>query len=141
MLTQITAKEMGVKKRTDPKQSIFGGASYILKLKKRLPADIPEPDRLWFALAAYNVGYGHLQDARRLARRWQLNPNRWTDVKQVLPHLRDKAWHKHTKYGFARGDEAVTYVTNIRHYYDLLSWQEQQNSTSLLSVANLPDVQ
>ncbi len=120
MLTQITAKQMGVKKRTDPAQSIEGGARYFRLLKDRLPKQIKEPDRSWLALAAYNIGYGHLMDGREITRRTGGNPDLWMDVKKKLPLLRDREWHRKTRYGFARGDEAVQYVENIRNYYRFL---------------------
>ena len=66
MLTQRTAEAMGVRNRLDPKQSIQGGARYISQLIAQLPESIYEADRIWFALASYNVGMGHLDDARKL---------------------------------------------------------------------------
>ena len=120
MLTQTTAKEVGVTHRLDPTQSILGGAKYLEKLKKRLPEEITEPDRTWFALAAYNVGMGHLKDARKLASRLEKNPNLWNDLKEVLPLLSKKKYYKTLKYGYARGNEPVTYVKRIRNFEDIL---------------------
>ncbi len=120
MLTRITAKQMGVKNRIDPAQSIRGGSHYLRQLKDRLPRKIREPDRNWFALAAYNIGYGHLMDARKITRQTGGNPDIWMDLKKKLPLLRDQKWYKNTVYGFARGDEAVQYVENIRSYYQML---------------------
>ncbi len=120
MLTQITAKQMGVKRRTNPAQSIEGGARYFRMLMDRLPKHIEEPDRSWLALAAYNIGYGHLMDGREITRQTGGNPDLWMDVKKKLPLLRDRQWHRNTRYGFARGDEAVQYVENIRSYYRFL---------------------
>ncbi len=120
MLTQITARRLGIKKRTDPAQSIEGGARYLRMLMDRLPQEITEPDRSWLALAAYNIGYGHLMDGREITRQTGGNPNLWMDVKKKLPLLRDKEWYRKTRYGFARGDEAVQYVENIRSYYRFL---------------------
>ena len=120
MLTQTTAKEMGVKRRTDPKQSIKGGARYFSKLLKRIPESVSEPDRTWFALAAYNVGMGHLYDARTLARRLNKDPDRWHDLSEVLPLLSRKQYYKSLKHGYARGREPVLYVQRIRDYHDIL---------------------
>jgi membrane-bound lytic murein transglycosylase F len=120
MLTQVTAREMGVKYRLNAKQSIYGGAKYLSKLRKRLPVEIHEPDRTWFALAAYNVGMGHLYDARELAGRLGKNPNIWSDMKAVLPLLAQKKYYKHLRYGYARGREPVAYVNRIRNYEELL---------------------
>nr|WP_281492509.1 membrane-bound lytic murein transglycosylase MltF [Lacimicrobium sp. SS2-24] len=126
MLTLPTAKDLGVTSRLDPKQSIEGGARYLQGLVERIPERIEYPDRLWFALAAYNVGMGHLEDARILTERQGGNPDIWVDVKSRLPLLRQKRFYKTTRYGYARGDEAVTYVANIRRYYDTLVWLDEQ---------------
>ena len=124
MLTRRTAKELGVRNRLDPKQSIDGGAAYLVKLRKRLPKEIQEPDRTWMALAAYNVGYGHLTDARKLAKKDGGDNSRWMDVKDYLPLLSQKRYYKQTRHGYARGSEPVTYVQNIRRYFDVLVWND-----------------
>lgn len=124
MLTRRTAKELGVRNRLDPKQSIDGGAAYLVKLRKRLPKEIHEPDRTWMALAAYNVGYGHLTDARKLAKKDGGDNSRWMDVKDYLPLLSQKRYYKQTRHGYARGSEPVTYVQNIRRYFDVLVWND-----------------
>ncbi|GAA0857081.1 membrane-bound lytic murein transglycosylase MltF [Aliiglaciecola litoralis] len=131
MLTLATAKDLGVESRLDPEQSIRGGADYFAKLLKRIPARIREPDRIWFAMAAYNIGLGHLEDARVLTQRQGGNPDMWIDVKKRLPQLRQKKYYKTTRYGYARGDEAVTYVDNIRRYYDTLVWLDDQTEDTL----------
>jgi len=122
MLTQATAEQVGVEDRLDPGESIDGGARYLRGILDRLPGHIAEPDRTWLALAGYNVGYGHLEDARTLALDEGADPSHWLDVKQFLPLLREETWYQKTRYGFARGDEPVTYVDNIRGYYDILVW-------------------
>jgi len=126
MLTQPTAKQFGVESRLDPEDNIRGGSVYLRKLLKRIPDRISEHDRPWFALAAYNIGWGHVQDARRLTSKLGGNPDKWVDVKKQLPLLRQKRYYKKTRYGFARGDEAVNYVSNIRRYYDTLVWIDQK---------------
>lgn len=125
MLTQGTAEAMGVSNRLDPRQSINGGAKYFLHVYESLPDSIKEPDRSWFALAAYNIGIGHLDDARKLAQAERLNPDKWLDVKQMLPRLSEKQWYRKTRYGYARGGETVHFVANIRRYYDILTWVTQ----------------
>ena len=120
MLTQTTAKAMGIKKRTDPRQSIKGGAKYLSQLIKRVPEDVVADDRIWFALAAYNVGFGHLLDARKLARDLGKSPSTWHDLKEVLPLLSQKKYYKKLKYGYARGAEPVKYIDRIRYYQDVL---------------------
>ena len=122
MLTRDTAKFVGVQNRLIPKQSIEGGAKYLSQLLKRLPESIPDDERIWFALASYNIGYGHLMDARRLATMRKQNPNSWADVKENLPLLHQKKWYKKTRYGYARGKEAQHYVNNIRQYNKTLTW-------------------
>lgn len=120
MLTKTTAAQLGLTNRLDPDQSIRGGARYIAHVREKLPSRIPEPDRTWLALAAYNVGFGHLEDARRITQQLGRDPDRWIDVKESLPLLRQKKWYSKTKHGYARGNEAVVYVENIRSYYDLM---------------------
>ena len=124
MLTRPTAKELGVSNRLDALQSLRGGARYYKKLLARLPSGIEQPDRNWFALAAYNIGLGHLEDARVLTEKQGGNPNLWRDVKKHLPLLRQRKWYETTKYGYARGDEPVRYVRNIRNYYSILTFDE-----------------
>ncbi|MBY6034836.1 membrane-bound lytic murein transglycosylase MltF [Marinobacter daepoensis] len=120
MLTRTTANYIGINNRLDAKESIEGGARYFRMVHGRIPERIPEPDRTWFALASYNVGFGHLEDARRLAESAGKNPDRWMDVKEFLPLLAQKEWYSKTRFGYARGNEPVVYVQNIRRYYDVL---------------------
>ena len=122
MLTQRTARQMSVENRLDPEESIMGGARYFMHVKERLPERIQEPDRTWMALAAYNVGLGHLEDARKITEYQGGDPDKWIDVMARLPLLSQKAYYKYTRYGYARGREPVKYVQNIRSYYDILVW-------------------
>jgi membrane-bound lytic murein transglycosylase F len=134
MLTEDTARSLGVNDRLNPEQSIEGGARYFVQLKNDLPEKITEPDRTWLALAAYNVGLGHLQDAMLLAKKRGLNQFKWVDVKQQLPLLQKPAWFSKTRHGYARGYEPVIFVQNIRRYVDVITWaQDQSNSHGLLS--------
>ncbi|HEY9203263.1 MAG TPA: membrane-bound lytic murein transglycosylase MltF [Sulfurimonas sp.] len=120
MLTQSTAKMLGVKNRLDPEQSIEGGAKHLNELLKRVPPEVNGEDRLKFALAAYNVGLGHVFDAQLLAERMGLNKNVWSDLKKVLPLLAQKKYYKTLKHGYARGSEPVRYVDSIYDYRDIL---------------------
>ncbi len=120
MLTQNTAKQVGVVNRVDPRQSIMGGARYLLYLYQRLPEEIAEPDRTWFALAAYNVGYGHVKDVFHLARKDGKDPYVWSSVRPYFYLLSKSEWYKDLEYGYARGYETVDYVQRIRSYYALL---------------------
>jgi len=122
MLTQSTADQVGVHDRSDPQASIIGGAKYLRTVAKKIPARIKDPNRLWLTLAGYNIGFGHLEDARILTERDGANPDLWMEVKQRLPLLSQKAVYKTVRHGFARGQEPVDYVDNIRNYYDLLVW-------------------
>lgn len=122
MLTRTTAKEVGVSNRLDAEQSLRGGTEYLLQMKKRIPKDIVEPDRTWLALAAYNIGYGHLEDARVLTERHGDNPDRWQDIRKYLPLLQQKKYYSTLRHGFARGRESVQYVRNIRHFHSILRW-------------------
>jgi membrane-bound lytic murein transglycosylase F len=125
MLTERTAKELGVLNRLDAQEAIMGGAQYLQTMRNNLPGHIPEPDRTWMALAAYNVGAGHLEDARVITESQGKNPSKWDDVKQFLPLLAKPKWHKKTRYGYARGWEPVIYVRNIRSYYEIMLWLDE----------------
>ena len=120
MLTEDTADRMNVTNRLDARQSTMAGARYLQLLKEQLPLRIEEPDRTWLALASYNQGYGHLEDARILATKVGYNPDRWADVKKVMPLLAQPEYFLQAKYGQARGGEAVIFVESVRMYHDML---------------------
>ena len=120
MLTGETADRLGVNNRLDARQSILGGARYLALMKDSLPARITEPDRTWMALAAYNQGLGHLEDARRITQARGGDPDSWADVKEALPYLSRGTYAKWMRYGYARGHEALQFAENIRNYYDIL---------------------
>jgi membrane-bound lytic murein transglycosylase F len=121
MLTEDTADRVRVKDRLDARESILGGARYLRLVADILPPRIEEPDRTFLALAAYNLGIGHLEDARILAQRRGLSPDRWQDVRLALPALADPAQYGGLKHGFARGHEAMQFVDNVRNYEDILA--------------------
>lgn len=121
MLTQPTAQSLGVTNRLDPDQAIDAGARYLADRHRRLPDSIPEPDRTFLALASYNIGRGHLLDARQLARDLDRNPDSWQDMREVLPLKADKRYYPSTRHGYARGYEPVHYVQRIRNYRDVIS--------------------
>ncbi len=120
MLTLPTAKQVGIKSRLDAEQSINGGAIYMSSLMGRLPESIPDRTKIWYGLAAYNIGMGHLYDARNLARSLGKNPDSWEDMQEVLPLLANKKYYSRLRYGYARGSEPVEYVKRVRHYRDIL---------------------
>jgi membrane-bound lytic murein transglycosylase F len=121
MLTDETADRLQVKNRLDPRESILGGARYFALLKESIQARIPEPDRTFLALGAYNQGIGHLEDARIVAQKSGFNPDKWQDVRQVLPRLADPDTFQALQHGYARGFEAVQFVDSVRNYYDILA--------------------
>jgi membrane-bound lytic murein transglycosylase F len=89
--------------------------------------DIPDPrQKKRFTLAAYNVGYGHVRDAQAIARQQGMDINKWTSLEKTLPLLSKQKYYKHTRHGYARGQEPVTYVERILTYYDILR-QKRQN--------------
>jgi membrane-bound lytic murein transglycosylase F len=120
MLTGDTADQMRVSNRLDARESIIAGAKYLLLLKDKMPHRIKEPDRTWLALAAYNQGFSHLEDARILTKRNRMNPDSWADVKKWMPLLNRPKYYKTLKRGYARGGEAVILVESVRSYYDML---------------------
>ncbi|MFT5660312.1 MAG: membrane-bound lytic murein transglycosylase F [Sulfurimonas sp.] len=124
MLTNNTAKLLGVKNRIDVKQSIYGGAKYLRVIDRKLPPEIKGKNRWAFTLASYNVGYGHILDAQGLARKLNKNPYSWIDIKEVLPLLTQKKYFRKLKYGYARGNEPVKYVDAIQNYYDIIQKHE-----------------
>lgn len=133
MLTEATADMLGVTDRLDARQAIMGGARYIVMLKDTIPKRVPEPDRTWLALAAYNIGYAHLEDARVLAQRMKLNPDSWADVKKTLPLLNKVEYYSTVKYGFARGGAPVIFVESIRTYHKILEKYEAPHTPVLPS--------
>ncbi len=114
MLTKNTAQSLGITDRTDAEQSISGGVRYLQDMMSKVPESVPENERIWFALAAYNMGYAHMLDARALTAKTKGNPDSWADVKQRLPLLSQKPYYSKLTYGYARGHEAYAYVENIR---------------------------
>ncbi|HSR02714.1 MAG TPA: transglycosylase SLT domain-containing protein, partial [Methylophilaceae bacterium] len=120
MLTEATSDRMGVTDRLDPKQSIPAGAKYINLMIDTIPDRIPEPDRTYMALAAYNVGYAHVEDARVLAQKLGLKPDSWVDVKKALLKLRNPKYYSEAKYGYCRCTQPVVYVESIRSYFNIL---------------------
>ena len=118
-LTLPTAQEMGIENRLDPEQSIVGGVRYLRKLYD-LYDTAQGQDRLSVALAAYNVGKGHVLDARRLASNMKLDPNKWSSLEKALPLLSNARYYKKSQFGYCRGSEPVFHVQSILTYYDIL---------------------
>ena len=130
MLTRSTAKMLGVKNRLDPTQSITGGTRHLKQMLKFVPQGVEGENRLKFALAAYNIGMGHIHDAQKLAKKMGYNENSWSDLKRVLPLLSQKKYYKTLKYGYARGEEPVKYVDSIYDYRNILENMNESLSVS-----------
>ncbi|MEA3523067.1 MAG: membrane-bound lytic murein transglycosylase MltF [Campylobacterota bacterium] len=121
MLTLPTAKELGVTNRLNYRHSIEGGAKYMKNLLRRTSDGVKgKRERYKFALAAYNVGMGHVFDAIRLGKNIDKNPYTWVNMKKILPLLAERKHYKTLRYGYARGSEPVKYVRRINNYYDIL---------------------
>jgi len=123
MLTADTAQAMGISDRDDPQQSIFAGARYLAQVRQMIPERIPEPDRTWLTIAAYNVGFGHLEDARIITQALGKDPDSWAEVREQLPLLAQGRWYARAKRGYARGWEPVQFVDRIQRFLTLLEWQ------------------
>jgi membrane-bound lytic murein transglycosylase F len=119
-LTEDTARQLRVADRLDPRASIGAASRYLSDLKAKVPGRIAEPDRTWLALAAFNIGVAHLEDARVLAQKQKLNPDLWSDVRKTLPLLAQPEYYADAKYGYARGGMPVAFVDRVRAYYDIL---------------------
>lgn len=126
MLTAETAQELGVKDRADPQQNILAGARYFAEVREKIPERIPEPDRTWLAVASYNVGYGHLEDARILTQSRGKDPDSWADVREHLPLLAQERWYLKAKRGYARGWEPVQFVDRVQRFLTLLEWRPSE---------------
>ena len=127
MLTEATAEHLGISDRLDAYQSVYGGAAYIRSLRERMPERIPEPDRTWMALASYNVGFHHVEDARIIVKGKGGDPDRWNNVQDALPLLTKAIWYTKTQYGYARGYEPVQFVNRIRSYYEVLKKIDEES--------------
>lgn len=129
MLTQATADYLDIEDRMDPETSIFGGAQFFARQAERLPDSVQEPDRTWMALAAYNVGFNHIKDARQIVEWRGGDPDKWVDLSEALPLLSQKKWYSRVPYGYARGWEPVLYVNNIRAYYNIVKWLTENSDS------------
>jgi membrane-bound lytic murein transglycosylase F len=120
MLMPITARKMGVANVFSADENILAGARYLLYMRERVPKRIGDPDRTWLAMAAYNIGIGHLEDARIVTQMRRKNPDRWADVRANLPRLADPRWHSRVKHGFANGTETAQFVERVSQFAAIL---------------------
>jgi membrane-bound lytic murein transglycosylase F len=137
-LTEETARHLGVADRLDTRASVHAAARYLQDLKTKLPSRITEPDRTWLALAAFNIGTAHLEDARVLAQKQKLNPDSWSDVKKTLPLLALPEYYETAKFGYARGGMPIAFVDRVRAYYDILLRTEPAYKSRLHLAAEAP---
>jgi membrane-bound lytic murein transglycosylase F len=121
-LLPSTARSLGVGDIYNPVENINAGVRYLKKLYD-LFDKAEGNDRLLIAIAAYNIGQGHIYDARNLAIQKNLDPNLWESLEETLPLLRYKKYYKKSKYGYCRGTEPVRYIEQINIYYDILKRQ------------------
>jgi len=138
MLTADTAQAMGISDRDDPQQSIFAGARYLAQVRQMIPERIPEPDRTWLTIAAYNVGFGHLEDARIITQALGKDPDSWAEVREQLPLLAQGRWYARAKRGYARGWEPVQFVDRIQRFLTLLEWQPGDGAPAQGTAAAAP---
>lgn len=114
-----TGLQLGFENLEDPEEGIHAGTKYMHQLIRRFDLEIPIQSRIHFALASYNVGYGHLLDARRLAREKGWDSNRWFGhVEQAMRLLSQPAYYERARYGYCRGGQPVHYVEKIQSLYD-----------------------
>jgi len=114
-----TAKEMGFTRLADPDEGAHAGIQHLARLADRLETTLPVQQRMRFALAAYNAGWGHLSDARQLARTRGLDPDRWfKSVEQAMLLLSQPAYYGRARHGYVRGIEPVRYVSEIQTRYE-----------------------
>jgi membrane-bound lytic murein transglycosylase F len=133
MLTADTAQALGLKDRTDAEQNIYAGARYLAQVREKIPERIPEPDRTWLTVASYNVGFGHLEDARILTQAQGKDPDSWADVRLRLPLLAQERWYARARHGYARGWEPVQFVDRIQRFLRLLEWQPGESAPAVAS--------
>ena len=133
MLTQAAADDLGISDRQDTEASVLGGARYFLRNKRRIPTEITEPDRTWMALAAYNMGMGHLEDVRVITQKRGEDPDSWDYVRNNLELLTQESWYRDTRYGYARDFETRQFVDNVRDYYEMLVWMDTREHPLLVA--------
>ena len=124
----LTARQLGYQNLTDPAEGIGAGVAYLDWLEGRFPARLDLAEKTYFGLAAYNAGFGHVEDARRLAQRLGKDPDRWFgNVEEAMALLSHPRYARQARYGYVRGQETVQYVRDIRaRYLGYLSATEKQ---------------
>jgi len=116
-----TAEQLGFEDDLahDPETGIHAGIRYLAWVRDRFDDELPVRDRMWFTLAAYNAGFGHVNDARRIATEEGLNPNRWFgNVERAMLLLSRPQYARRARFGFCRCTEPVNYVREILNRYN-----------------------
>jgi membrane-bound lytic murein transglycosylase F len=117
-----TAKNYGITKSSSPEAQISAGTAFIKWLDNRFIDEISDPEeRIKFILASYNIGYGHIQDARRLAELYEEDPNIWFGVvEEWLLKKSDPVYYTDqvVRHGYARGIETYNFVKQIMGRYE-----------------------
>lgn len=131
-----TGKEMGFTDLAKPENGVEAGVKYLAHLRDKFEADLPVTDRMWFALASYNAGAGHVADARVLARQKKLDPDRWFgNVELAMALLAKPEFARKARFGYCRGEEPVKYVREIRDRYDAYVRVAPSDTTGLAAGA------
>lgn len=120
-LTLSTADYLGINNRENPHESIQGGAYYLKYLFSKTSKKLSNYERWTQALAAYNIGWAHLSDAKLLTIELDKNPFKWSDLRQILPLLEDEIYYSKLRFGTARGKETVQFVDHVIAYHKLLT--------------------
>jgi membrane-bound lytic murein transglycosylase F len=117
-----TGKMLGFNDLYNPDNGVHAGTKYMKWLKKRFKDSVPAKDKLWFTLASYNAGYGHVLDAIEVAKIMGLNPNKWfNNVAVAMTKLSKRKYRKYTKYGYCKCKEPIAYVSQIKTRYETYS--------------------
>jgi len=113
-----TGKELGATDLEDPRISVDTGLRYLNWVWARFPNRLDHDEHMWFTLASYNAGHGHVRDARRLAAQLGLDPDVWFgNAELAMLKLAEPEYSRQARHGYVRGTEPVAYVRNIRERY------------------------
>nr|WP_277608420.1 transporter substrate-binding domain-containing protein [Microbulbifer elongatus] len=128
-----TGQQLGITDLYQPENGIRAGISYLGWLEERFPRDLPFDQKIYFTLAAYNAGHGHVRDARVLAERLGKDPNRWFgNVEDAMLLLSQPEHYRKARFGYVRGREPVNYVRQIRdRYFGYLSVAKNERASEL----------
>ena len=127
-----TAQQLGIGNLYEPENGIRAGVAYLGWLEERFPRELPFDQKIYFTLAAYNAGHGHVRDARRLASKLGKDPNRWfNNVEEAMLLLSQPEYYRQARFGYVRGREPVTYVREIRdRYFGYLSVARSERAST-----------